>query len=99
MKIDEIKKILGEMTGRQDNDKRVRAIAHWLERVRTSDGGVYRCYDEEEVPSLMRLAEMGLLSLNEGERSEKIGTVHAKLTHSGEELCKEFAAAGFFVKA
>jgi|SRR3989344_210550 len=98
MKTNELEKILENMTGKSDNGRQVRAIAHWLNRIKHAPDGVYKCYEDEEVPSLLKISELGVITLTEGEKDERIGTVHVRLTHAGEQLLDEFTKTGFFVK-
>lgn len=99
MNMNDLERNLKEVSGRDDNKQQMRAIAHWLNRIKNSDNGIYRCWNEDEVPSLTKVERMKLITLTEGDSDEKIGTVHARLTRDGEQLLDEFTHAGFFMKA
>jgi hypothetical protein len=98
MKLDELDQIMRTLSGHKDNKKQLRAVAHWLKKVKDSKGQKYISYNDEELPTLIKLSELKLITIQEGSSDEKIGTVHIELTEDGKELYHEFFQTGYFLK-
>lgn len=99
MNVDELDKVLRGITGSKETKQHLRIIAHWIKKIKDSKNGGYIMYDDVELKSLIKLAELKLVTITEGSKDEKIGVVHVKLTESGQELYKDFFKTGYFLKA
>lgn len=99
MNVDELDQVMRGMIGSKDTKQHLRAISHWLKKIKDSKNGEYIMYEESELASLQRLQELKLVTITEGTKDEKIGVVHVKLTESGSELYKDFFRTGYFLKA
>ena len=97
MNVDELDQVMRGITGQKDTKKYLRVISHWIKKVKESKD--FMTYDESEIKSLQKLQELKLIEIKEGERSERINTVHVSLTESGQQLYKDFFKTGYFLKA
>lgn len=69
----------------------VRAIAHWVNMIRNTDG--YATGNPKDMTSLEKLRDMGLIDMKWHE-----GDVIATLTPKGKELDKVFFQTGYYVR-
>lgn len=99
MNVDELDQVIRGITGSKETKQPMRVISHWIKKIKDSKNGEYVMYDEAELNSLLKLAELKLVTITEGAKDEKIGVVHVKLTESGSELYKDFFKTGYFLKA
>ena len=99
MNVDELDQVLRGITGSKDTKNALRVISHWIKRIKDSKNNEYVMYDEVELNSLLKLQELKLITIKEGDKDEKIGVVHVKLTESGQQLYKDFFKTGYFLKA
>lgn len=99
MNVDELDQVLRGITGSKDTKNHLRAISHWIKRIKDSKNSEYVMFDDTELNSLVKLQELKLITITEGEKDEKIGVVHVKLTESGMQLYKDFFKTGYFLKA
>ena len=98
MNVDELDQVMRGMIGSKDTKQPMRAISHWIKRIKDSKNGEYIMFDEVELNSLLKLQELKLVTITGGTKDEKIGVVHVKLTESGSDLYKDFFKTGYFLK-
>ena len=98
MNVDELDQVMRGMIGSKDRKQPMRAISHWIKRIKDSKNGEYIMFDEVELNSLLKLQELKLVTITGGTKDEKIGVVHVKLTESGSDLYKDFFKTGYFLK-
>lgn len=99
MNVDELDQVLRGVTGSKETKQHLRVVSHWIKKIKDSKNGEYVMYDDVELNSLLKLAELKLVTITEGGKDEKIGVVHVTLTESGRELYKDFFKTGYFLKA
>lgn len=97
MNVDELDQVMRGITRQKDTKKHLRVISHWIKRVKDSKDFV--TYDEGEIKNLSKLQELKLVEIKEGDKSERINTIHVILTESGQQLYKDFFKTGYFLKA
>ena len=97
MNVDELDQVMRGLTGKKDTKQHLRVISHWIKRIKDSKD--FMTYDEGEIKSLLKLQELKLVEIKEGDKSERINTVHIMLTESGKDLYKDFFKTGYFLKA
>ncbi len=88
MKPEQLSSLLESLTGKKDNKPQLKAIAHWMRKVKESKGEYI--HTEGELPMLEKLVHLGLIKMSK----ESHNIVNVELTGSGKELHDSLALAG-----
>lgn len=93
MDVRKLKNTLEERADKPKVNNMLTSVSHWVRRIFDSNKGQYETADFNDIETLEKLVELGIVSMRRGSDN----SIVAELTKEGKELYMDFTKLGYYL--